>query len=473
MRNIAIIGAGQAGLLAAHALLKYGYKVTLFSDRTPQDFLTKTRPTGGAGRFHMALEFERELGLNHWEKEAAFVDYAHVTLCPEIGNRLMTLCGRLSKPGVGIDLRLQSYQWMLDLAKKGGKVVIENVGLGRLEEIAGSFDLTLVATGKGEMNKVFERDNTKSTHTRPQRKLAQVGVTGLKMGFDGAPGLPVKFNLFPKYGECFWMPWYHKDLHRNCWMLLVEAKEGGPLDKFDNMQSGAQVLENVLHLIKKMMPWDYAWVRDAQVADEHAWLAGSFTPEVRKPVGTLPSGKIVMPIGDTAIALDPIAGQGANCGNKMVRNLIECIINQEDRPFDASWMNQTFERFWQRHHWIVKFTDILLGEMTPAGKELFIAQYGSTGRANDNSVEQKLANAISDNFDDPARITKAFIDIKEAHKLIEQITGRSWFYSKLKGIAKIAKGQIRQKLGMDPHHPSTAPYATIKERMIRCGAFSI
>ncbi len=59
MRKIAVIGAGQAGLLAAHALHQQGYEVTLYSDKTADDFLTKTRPTGSAARFQMSLEFER------------------------------------------------------------------------------------------------------------------------------------------------------------------------------------------------------------------------------------------------------------------------------------------------------------------------------------------------------------------------------------------------------------------------------
>src|SRR6187551_1561278 len=135
MRTIAIIGAGQAGLLAAHALVKHGYSLTLYSDKSPDDFLTKAHPTGVAGRFNMALEFERELGLNHWEKEVPWVTYAHVTLCPSLNNRLMTVCGRLDKPGCAIDLRLQSHRWMIDLEKKGGKVVIEKVTIERLDEI--------------------------------------------------------------------------------------------------------------------------------------------------------------------------------------------------------------------------------------------------------------------------------------------------------------------------------------------------
>jgi glycine/D-amino acid oxidase-like deaminating enzyme len=69
MRKIAIIGAGIAGLMTAHDLLRHGYEVSLYSDRSPEDWLNKSRPTGTAGRLGPSLAYERELGLNHWDKE--------------------------------------------------------------------------------------------------------------------------------------------------------------------------------------------------------------------------------------------------------------------------------------------------------------------------------------------------------------------------------------------------------------------
>jgi 2-polyprenyl-6-methoxyphenol hydroxylase-like FAD-dependent oxidoreductase len=103
MRKIAIVGAGQAGLLTAHALRLKGYDVTLYSDKTPDDFLTKARPTGVAGRFDMALEFERELGLEHWGDEATHFEGVHLHFLPKKGNVLVTL-------------------WMRELDERGGQI---------------------------------------------------------------------------------------------------------------------------------------------------------------------------------------------------------------------------------------------------------------------------------------------------------------------------------------------------------------
>jgi hypothetical protein len=456
MRTIAIIGAGQAGLLVAHALRRHGYEVTLFSDKTPEEFLNKTRPTGTAARFDMSLEFERELGLNHWDDAAPKGEGVHLHFFPgDVRNVLVTLLGRLSKPFLAIDLRLQSHRWMHDLVERGGKVVIEDVTIPRLEEIAAAHDLTIVAGGRGPITKLFPRDDARSFYTKPPRFLGMVNVVGVAMSLDYCPFLPVKFNFFGRYGECFWVPWYHKDKGPG-WSLVFEAKDGGPIDRFREVKTGEQALEAAKNVIRDILPWDYEWIRNAELGDEFSWLTGSFVPEVRKTAGVLPSGRLVMSVGDTNQSLDPIGGQGANNGNKMARNLVNCIVERGSEPFDAAWMARTFDRFWERHRFIDKFNNTLLEPLTGPGKELLIAQYGATGMPGDNSGRQAIANAFIENFDDPALITEAFHDMAQARALITKLTGRHWMWSAVRGRAAIAKAQLRQKMGMPSGHPGTS-----------------
>ncbi|HVO13608.1 MAG TPA: styrene monooxygenase/indole monooxygenase family protein [Alphaproteobacteria bacterium] len=453
MRTIAIVGSGQAGLLAAHGLLRAGYRVTLFSDRTADQWLNQSRPTGTAARFHLSLEFERALGLNHWEKQAPKGEGVHLTFSPTKGNRLLTLAGRLENYFLAIDLRLQSHRWLNDFEKLGGKLEIENVSVKRLDEIAADHELTIVAAGRAELAGLFERDAERSVYDKPQRNLTMIITKGGRMGFDGVPFLPVKFNFFAPYGESFYVPYYHKD-HGPTWNMLMEAKAGGPLDKFGDCKSGEQAVETYKQVMKEMIPWDYGWARDMELADPNGWLVGRFAPTVRKPVGRLPSGRLVTPLGDTAMQLDPIGGQGANNGNKMARNMVESIIARRDRPFDAPWMTETFERFYAQSGGITyTFNNILLEPITEAGKQLLIAQYGSDGRARGANGKQRIADAFIENFNDANGLTPAFMDARKAHAVIREKTGKPWLAAVAGGALGVARGQLRQKLGLAPGHP--------------------
>ena len=164
------------------------------------------------------------------------------------------------------------------------------------------------------------------------------------MGFEGVRFLPVKFNLIASAGEAFWVPYFHKD-HGPSWGLIFEAKTGGALDRFDGAKSAAEVLTIGKAVIKDVFAWDHAWAKDMEISDELAWLVGTVTPAVRRPVATLPSGRIVTSLGDTAISLDPIGGQGANNGTKMARQLSAAIVARGELPFDAAWMTDPFDRF--------------------------------------------------------------------------------------------------------------------------------
>jgi hypothetical protein len=451
------MGSGQAGLLAAHGFVRAGHEVTLYSDRSAAQWLHGSRPTGTAARFELALAYERELGLAHWEDVAPKTRGAHITLCPKRGNRLVTMTGLATTHFQAIDLRLQSHRWMTDLEAAGGRVVVEKVDPERLDAIAAAHDLVLVATGRGPLAEVFPRHAERSVYDKPQRKLAMMIVTGAAQMIPGVPFLPVKFNIFEPYGEVFWMPYYHRD-HGATWCILFEAKAGGPMDRFDGCTTGEQAVAMAKTVIRELMPWEAAWAADIELADPDGWLIGGVTPTVREPVGRLPSGRVVMPLGDTAISLDPIAGQGANLGNKLARHIVAAVAAAPEATFDAGWMTRTFESFWADHGAAtVTFNNVFLEPMTAAGKLLLISQYGSDGVS--DSPKQRIANAVFENFVDPRRITNAFVDERAARRLVAELSGHSWRRQFLEGALRVGSSQIQRMFGTGPAYVGLLPHA--------------
>lgn len=208
-------------------------------------------------------------------------------------------------------------------------------------------------------------------------------------------------------------------------------------------------------VVRDLIPWDYETFAKAEVCDEHSWLVGAFTPEVRQVVGTLPSGREVMALGDTAHSLDPIGGQGANSGNKMTQVFVEAIVERGDKPFDAAWMRASFDRFWQRHRFCDILNNTLLEPITAPGRRLLISQYGSTGKPDDTSPQQQIADLFVENFNDPILLTEAFHDDAKAKTVVKKAFG-STSLPFVKGAFGVAKGQLRQRLGLPPGHPGTA-----------------
>ncbi len=418
-------------------------------------WLEQSRPTGAAARFELALSYERELGLAHWEAATPKVCGVHLTFCPKLGNRMISLVGRLAETYFqAVDLRLQSHRWMVDLEAAGGRVVIEKIDLDRLDAIAAQHDLVLVAGGRGPLAELFPRNAVRSVYTAPQRKLAMVIVTGGGQACDGAPFPAIKFQIFAQHGEIFWMPYYHRD-HGPTLVMLFEAKPGGAMDRFDDCTSGADVVARAKTVLAELVPWDSAWTRDIELADTNGWLMGGVTPTIREPVGRLPTGRVAMPLGDTAMSLDPIGGQGANLGAKLVRHVVAAIAEAPDATFDAAWMTSTFEDFWADHGApTVTFNNALLEPLSSAGKLLLISQHGSDGAG--DTPKQRIANTIVENFADPRRFTEAFVDSLVARRLIGELTGHSWSRELIGGALRVGSGQLRRVFGLPPT-PSGPP----------------
>jgi 2-polyprenyl-6-methoxyphenol hydroxylase-like FAD-dependent oxidoreductase len=356
MRNVAIIGAGQAGLVLGFGLLEVGYSVTLFSDRTP-DALLQSKPTGLAVLFDPALQIERHLGLNFWEPSFSGSHNLHTRISGPDGNPALTLSFDLDRPWQAIDQRLKFSRWMQEFVKRGGKLVVQEMTLADMEHCAQAYDLVVVAAGKGALANLFQRDAQRSTHNKPARQLAG----GIFTGLSSHPTDSHTFQqmILPGIGEIFHQPFYCQD-GRDAYAIGFEAYPGGPMDQFDGVQTGQDLVKLSIQLIEQFAPWNAAVVQGMQLLDDRAWLCGAITPVVRHPVGRLPSGAIVMGIGDTVILNDPVAGQGANNATKMAHLVTQRVIKKGDRPFDAGWMQAVFEEFWLEAQYANRLSDCFL-----------------------------------------------------------------------------------------------------------------
>jgi hypothetical protein len=87
---------------------------------------------------------------------------------------------------------------------------------------------------------------------------------------------------------------------------------------------------------------------------------------------------------------------------------------------------------------------VFLEPMT-AGKLLLISQYGSDGVS--DSPKQRIANAVFENFVDPRRSTRAFVDQRAARKLVAELSGHSWRRQFPGGALRVGAEQLRRVFG--------------------------
>ena len=371
MRKVSIVGSGTSSLFAGIALLRKGYAVTIYSDRTADDWLNRSAPTGTAYLYESTITLERELGIDYWYEKSVKGDGVHLDFQPTAGAERLIVTGNFDGQGAAIDIRMRIARWMGEFDKSGGRIEYQAVTLDELDLIATESDVTLLAVGKGEVGRVIPRDAERSVYDKPQRLLAMCIVEGVENPAAGRCDiLPVKFNFYGDAGEYFWVPYMHKDVGPS-WCWLLEAKPGGYLDRFAHVQNAQEANGKMKEIIQEFAPYEWSNVQPMEpvTGDDYCWLKGAFPPTVRKGFARMPGGGLVIPLGDTAVTFDPIGGQGGNCAQKNAKFVTDEIIDRGDGEFDEQWATRLMDGFWDYHaRAAYAFNNILLEPLTDAGR---------------------------------------------------------------------------------------------------------
>lgn len=411
-RSVAIVGAGQAGLLLGCTLLDKGYAVTMVTNRSAED-IWNGKVMSSQFIFDPALQIERDFGMNQWERDCPNTDGIGFTIpSPDgSGNKAITWHARLHAPGQSVDQRVKMPGWMKEFVRRGGDLRFEDVGVPQLEALTAAHELVLLAGGKGEIVNLLGRDDSRSPVRQPMRQLALTYVTGMKR-HDYYEC--VNFNLIPGVGEYFVFPaltTHGASGTQACDIMVFEGVPGGPMDCWGEVKTPEQHLEKSLEILKTFTPWEYERSRDCQLTDANGILAGRITPTVRNAVLTLPSGRKVFGMGDAVLVNDPITGQGSNNATKGARHYYDAILARGASAFDEAWMRQTFDALYNGYaEKVVRWTNSLL--FPPPDyivKLLATAQHAPA-----------LASRIANGFNDPRDYAEYWFDAAAAERLMQR-----------------------------------------------------
>lgn len=407
MRKILIVGAGQSGLQLALGLQSRGYEVTLMSNRTA-DEIRSGRVMSTQVMFDTALQHERDLQLNFWESQAPTIDGLGASVAAPDSSRPVDWVGKLDGYGQSIDQRVKMAGWMETFTQRGGQLVIHGAAVSDLDFFARTYDLVMVAAGKGELVSMFGRDVSRSPYDAPQRALAVSYVHGLGPRPEHPDFDAVRCNLVPGVGELFVMPTLTTSGRAD--ILFLEGIPGGPLDVFQGVKDPAQHLSLTLELMERFTPWEYERARKVELTDAGGTLAGRYAPTVRNPIGRLPGGGLVLGVADVVVANDPITGQGSNAAAKCAASYLDSIVAHGDRPFDEAWMRSTFDGYWDIVRHATKWTNAMLG----VPPEHVLALIGAAGRF--PAVAHRFANG----FNDPSDFENFFYEPEKTYAYLAQ-----------------------------------------------------
>src|SRR5690606_2798366 len=174
-----------------------------------------------------------------------------------------------------------------EFERQGGNLVIEEAGLEELERYAQQSDLVIVAAGKGEIGKLFERDAERSQFDRPMRTISLTYVHGMLPRTDYSA---LNISINPGVGEDVNFPCI---THTGAGDIInLECVEGGPMDRWHEVNTPTEHLALAVELINEFFPWEAPRCQNLRLTDELGTLVGRLTPTVDRKSTRLNSSHV-------------------------------------------------------------------------------------------------------------------------------------------------------------------------------------
>jgi hypothetical protein len=145
-------------------------------------------------------------------------------------------------------------------------------------------------------------------------------------------------------------------------LVVFQFFPGGPWDCWEGIDSMEEHLAHSKRLLKEFLPRMYERCRHGEPMDDRGFLRGGVTPVVREPVGQLPSGRLVLGLGDALVVNDPLTAPGANSVALGADHYRAAIRAHGDAPYDREFMERTFYDFWDSTlRFYTEWNNMLLG----------------------------------------------------------------------------------------------------------------
>ncbi|MGX1779515.1 styrene monooxygenase/indole monooxygenase family protein [Nocardia brasiliensis] len=308
--------------------------------------------------------------------------------------------GHLSIPAQSVDQRTVFARWLDDYLAVGGHLEIADPTVSYVDHGAARHDLTVVTRASAELNACFPTDLRWPQVRAPLRRLSVLYLDGVTAEPEelGTYVTVVSHGEVISYAGLTGTPGHE----RRCEMLLFEARPGGALDLFRSDSTAGERLRLALRLLHHHLPASLSErYRGAELTDSGGTLVGAVHPSMHHPVGTLPSGALVLGGGDVVCRMDPGGAQGANSAAQCAQHYSDAISSTPAGGcFDRAWMDATAEP-WLREvaHPAARWTTTVLDPPPSMQSLIFAARHDST-----------LADLFADTFAQPTHRSRFITD---------------------------------------------------------------